>query len=620
MSLGRCCLVALLIGLSACSSKPSTPAVDAGVDAGTPADAGPPPVCQIQFQHEQGLPCNRDADCVSGHCYHAVDPFDTSNPVVGYCTQTCDIESSATGCPTGFDCVPAAVGEGGECAPYDALPSGNKSFALGSPCAVDGDCASEKCATIDNLDGTLSSYCTQPCADAAACGECSACVPETLSSSDKRCQPMGPGAIGTKCEAREACASFDCRSFCTQACGGPNGVGCPAGSECLPVMESGRQVTICIADSQLHATANEGTCRYDLECATGSKCQQGVCKPSQPVGQACTTDNDCSAELKCRTLSPELTVCTRPCGTGCGTAEACVAFDLDTNLKLLNSSGQTIASNDSIDSQTNNLWSELRNYPTPAGTYFIEVKSFGKGAGAYKLELLSDAGAPVSVAEVSTPHAGTGSAQVVDSLPAVVSATFGAPGEVDYYKFTLASATTLTYRTSRGDPSMCLPQTAVATLGVGAHCSSDFQCMSDKCEGTLKMCSAPCTMDADCGEGNKCAPFPDRYACVPESTYGTKNPGDDCFYSFECQGVKGYCATRHRSRFCSQSCEGPEDTCTIGDVQLNECVPYEVTRDGTPETEWACVPLGDRQGGVNDGCEINSDCQTGLTCVKGACH
>ena len=148
MSLGRCCWIVLLLVTVGCTSKETPAPVDAGVDAGTPEDAGSPPVCDLGVQHEQGFACNRDADCVSGHCYFAADPFDTSNPVSGYCTTTCDIEATSNPCPSGYDCVPATIADNGECAPYDALPSGGGVFPLGAPCTLDGDCASGSCAAI----------------------------------------------------------------------------------------------------------------------------------------------------------------------------------------------------------------------------------------------------------------------------------------------------------------------------------------------------------------------------------------------------------------------------------------------------------------------------------------
>ncbi len=605
-------------------------------------DAGP--ACPFTFSYAQGYPCNQDSDCATGRCYFAI-PLAGSGSVSGYCTTEC-LPSDTEDCSNGYLCQAATDRDDNVCAlPGPPTLPGNGTLPFGSPCTQDADCAGSgaSCGYVDNLDGTIDTFCTSPCdtSSANSCGTCGSCVEPPSGGSDE-CQPQGGGAIGVTCSRRADCASFDCEGFCTQICSqGGVVTPCPNGSVCQVIITPLEEYGLCVAPSQQGTTATGGPCSFDFECVSGDTCHvpanasSGTCQSGSSLGMACAMDSDCSGGLVCRDVAPgvrtegqspapDTNECTEWCDGGCGAGNSCVALDLDTDLKLFQipADGGTpveLLDEGEINTEFGDRWSTLTD-PLGPGTYTVQVEAYGLAFGNYVIDFTNGLAAEGQTTQVE-PNNSFAQAQVIQ-VPTKVIGAFRAPQELDYYTFTLGSPATMTITTSRGVPSACLPDSQVAQTAWGSACTTDYQCASGICEQALQLCGQYCMQNSDCGgvdppDGGTdagwflpdggvinmepvdagpplpiCASFLTYSSCVEADDWGELPAGAECHYSFEC--TNGYCATLTGPGlgFCTQTCAGPGANCgiVVNGMSSNMCVQMTVSPSGVPVSDYACVP------------------------------
>jgi V8-like Glu-specific endopeptidase len=135
-----------------------------------------------------GTPCTGNSECESGRC--------VSGPDQSYCSRGC---STATDCPTGFDCVGAVcVAKDGGLAP--GSPSNG---AFGQPCDGPQDCVSGLCA---RNPATGVNFCTATCSveqsDCPGATVCHATSPMPLCgplNEPPGLGPQGDGALVGAC-------------------------------------------------------------------------------------------------------------------------------------------------------------------------------------------------------------------------------------------------------------------------------------------------------------------------------------------------------------------------------------------------------------------------------------
>lgn len=615
-------------------------------------DACDADVCGFaSFNHPVGYPCNADRDCQSGVC--------GSLGEVGFCTAACDPDA-AQSCPEGTACE--EVGAGDEpfyCVPVATLP-GDGSLAPGAPCADAADCHPDGlCGFIDQGDGSYFTFCAGGCVTDDDCGGCGTC--QAFGEGDTYCVPKGAGQVGDSCEARHDCESFICAGFCTQLCDAATP--CPSGV-CEPISAD---TSICIAPGQKGSVDAGEECGFDFECVSGTKCllaqdgsgyvctppraegegcrevaecQEGLqCRPTAdrtgatcekpgPVGVACTAAAHCQPGLVCQTFGPGYGLCSKACGkdADCGGGNACVVSDVDTTLALYASPEGTtaVAQGDDIDFSNGNPWSRLTFNANP-GTYWVAVRGYAGWRGAYRLLLTDGAGTPTIVPELggelnAWDNGSIATAQILTSIPAVVTGFISNDDDDDFFQFTVAGTepVQLTIETGPGAPSSCLPATAVGSVAVGTACRFNQACESSLCERILGVCGAACDAESPCGDGFTCVEFDTHQTvhdtCLADNLVGTLKRDETCRYGYECQ--TGVCAQGRSGRVCLTRCDADPASCGEG----YECATTTTMRAGQEVTDHLCVTQGDGSVGFNGACLVQSDCRTGLTCEDGACR
>lgn len=616
-----------------------TDAPDAGpTDA---PDAGPVPTCgdALTFTHPTGFPCNLNADCASELCF--------GNQTVTFCTEACDLEATG-GCPAGFACTETGdPSTPAVCAPTEGTqpPPGDATLAAGAPCNRKEDCGGGGiCAFVDI--GVPFTFCAPACATDADCGDCGRCEAFTEAS---YCVPRGDGAIGAACTVPTGCDSFICAGgeFCTEPCGGEDALECGDGAVCEAL---NADVSICIQPGQKGASEAGEPCSFEFQCVTGATCRDGtcafpktegqpcessdecvtglrcledaagvaVCQPPLAFGARCSTALDCSADLSCRRFSGSASFCTRDCGDGCGDGNVCTAPDLDTWVKLFDrpdaDAFDYVANADDVDFSGGNLWSVLENHTLAPGTWYVSIETFGSYVGGYTFEILTGAGAAATVAEDAESPTDTedndeiGFPQVLLAVPARITGTIADADDVDYFAFVVGGTepVSLTLRTSYGEPSACMPASAVGTAAAGASCDYNRACASSVCDGRSDVCLEPCTADEDCGGTRRCVAQRGRQVCADADDIGTVTRGLACVFEYEC--ADGACVS-FRGTYCTSRCGvgATEPGCPIG---------YECAAEGGADGVQHCVKQGLADAPFNAACALRTDCdaEAGLSC------
>ena len=244
-------------------------------------------------------------------------------------TASCHYANTETTCRAGSCANDVAVMAGlcngsGTCPPEQDVSCGNSGCGdttCNGGCTIDTDCpggdycaagvctpqksggqacgATDQCSTGNCVDGV--------CCDTACNGQCQAC---DIAGRVGTCSPVPSG--GEPHSARPSCTNdgSGCGGVCdgvdTSVCAYPAqetscrsgsctggvailGASCDGNGHC-----PGEQTQGC-GSFACGATACNGDCQSDADCATGSYCAAGVCTPRQNNGGTCSTSDQCQS-------------------------------------------------------------------------------------------------------------------------------------------------------------------------------------------------------------------------------------------------------------------------------------------------------------------------------------
>ncbi len=286
-----------------------------------------------------GETCAGNEECVGETCRSV-------GSIGQICTQTCNPNQPAVGCPPSMYCARETGGCAGFCA-----PGGAGATPLEGACTADTECTSLYCD--DPGDGRR--RCMQPCTgDAGLClagevcaapaGACGGCVPAGLVA--------GARGRGEACATNEECQSGLCfddggNLYCSQTCENDEGCTdnfhCRAGTCVLGPREGVGGGCVTNEDCGSGICAAQGDRRWctadcsSSDCPSGLSCQAVgeamICVPDLSlVGEACTNNEACASGLCAGT--PAGQVCTRFCGGDqpCSSGFECVRVDDSTNV------------------------------------------------------------------------------------------------------------------------------------------------------------------------------------------------------------------------------------------------------------------------------------------------
>ncbi|MAQ15088.1 MAG: hypothetical protein CMN30_09890 [Sandaracinus sp.] len=273
---------------------------------------------------ETGAACASADECVGQRC----EALEAGGPTV--CTQECNPNQPAIGCPDGFFCASQGLGVcGGLCAPGVLGTT-----AVGESCTANVECITGYC--LDPGDGDR--RCLAPCeGDSGQClagevclagaGSCGACIPEEIFS--------GPRSLGEPCSDDDECVSGDCFTdegvtYCSRVCTGDEECGdmfhCRSGQcirgprqsvggGCVDNEDCGTGFCASTSDQSWCSDF----CTEDANCPTGFTCETvsdgvAVCAPQTGlVGESCSANEDCISGL-CAMGTHNGSVCTEICG------------------------------------------------------------------------------------------------------------------------------------------------------------------------------------------------------------------------------------------------------------------------------------------------------------------
>jgi len=204
--------------------------------------------------------CVDGRPCVRGRCLGSpplfVDAGADAHLADGSDVTGCSILPQS-GCPSGQRCI--LRDDGRRCVANGALPHGTE-------CSADEDCAAGFCRDIPFQS------CTDYCSD------------------DEDCADNGPGS---RCAFTIHVGSESIR-VCSIDCDPLTGTGCREGIQCNAQSDS---VVPCHTDCNAQSTpGTEGQeCREHLthECAVGTACEEGLCRPYCIIGEPCEGRGEC---------------------------------------------------------------------------------------------------------------------------------------------------------------------------------------------------------------------------------------------------------------------------------------------------------------------------------------
>lgn len=292
--------------------------------------------------------CNRDSDCLSGHCP------DLGSGEARACRSQCRTDGT---CDQGTACQ--QVGGYRLCLPLQ------DNRAVGNRCGSSRQCVSGTCALDEGADGGV---CVEQCPASGACPAGQLCAVDGRISSRAFCLPPTESlANGDDCSNGRQCVGGRClpwgnRTQCGRACDSTcvadAGLACVvdefAGEGCLPLVEtsgvcgSNREcssVTCYDApyDAGVGAGVCVGECGDDSQCPAGMAClpltgtTERRCVPLQDAraaGETCVRADECASGRCAQFVAPEFdagTLCADPCETGgaCTAPRVCWGFNAD---------------------------------------------------------------------------------------------------------------------------------------------------------------------------------------------------------------------------------------------------------------------------------------------------
>jgi hypothetical protein len=240
---------------------------------------------------------------------------------------------------------------------------------VGTPCRVDGDCASKLCGTSAMLTPTVTQadgpLCTKPCCTSAECDTGFVCfgagtggnycvppknlaraapgtkTPGTSCSSNAECRSgrcEGTRCLDTCCSNANCAAPTTCRLVTVNAgvpreswnCAVPTGTldagqncgvdGQCSSNSCVPSAGGSCRLPCC-GKASCEAAGAGSACVYGLSVATNDRFKFCGNFAGAAAGQACQTDPQCKSQV----CDAELRTCVEPCcvDTDCPASQVC---------------------------------------------------------------------------------------------------------------------------------------------------------------------------------------------------------------------------------------------------------------------------------------------------------
>lgn len=231
--------------------------------------------------------------CDSAGCY-TCDAYGCSNvspPPKAACTgnasckpnEVCTQAGCALVCENDSACPQGEVCKNNVCAPPATDPGPKKECTTKADCGDGKTCVASTCQACGGSNGPC------PCTKNEECGGGQACVAGACTATQNVCK------YSSECGANKVCADGQCLTSCETA-------PCATGFKCEKgVCEVDPGATTCTTDAQCGgetpqcvAGACVKACGADQECGAGKYCDQGACLVDTRPTPNCTTDAQCS--------------------------------------------------------------------------------------------------------------------------------------------------------------------------------------------------------------------------------------------------------------------------------------------------------------------------------------
>lgn len=502
--------------------------------------------CRYQTSKKYGEDCTRNDECTSGNCIN----------------KKCDNRSLTCTKPDPKSCSAATT-----C-------TSSKQCPVESSC----DTAQGVCRLNDNMhDRREGAYCTNDVQCAKSLCRNSACTLRRQSCPHPNSRDCGWSDHGCSTDA-------DCidNSFCEIRSGEPNTCRlkpcqknramnnyCTSDDQCghTSVCRDKRCVSMgkpCTEPNSSSCDWSSHGCTTDADCAPGLVCQKtsnqsSVCRHSsttqnRAVGDYCTDNEQCGADATCRDskCTQQKQSCSRSDSRdcdwtthGCSTSEEC---ESDSFCDHQSGQPSVCRPNDSVVNR-------------PNGDFCTDDRQCVIGNICRSGRCISPSNACTIPDKSLCDHAASRCETDSDCLH-------------DNY-----------CDVSAGPPYLCRLAATVTNRDTGEYCTSNSQCVSDRCTDGACVIGAPtctdptncsasvCTVTQDCAKNNECI---DR---VCRTTANGRADGEYCSSSTQC---------------------GPDSKCVA-----NACIPKSR----------ACTDAVSCQNNLH-GCDTDADCVTGSFCDK----
>jgi hypothetical protein len=413
----------------------------------------------------------------------------------------------------------------------DLCPAGEAHAPNGSLCLEPGGCASGHCVDGVCCDSACGDLC-KACNVAASAGTCTL-VPDGQDPRDA-CKPQPAESCGQDglCDGTGACRRHRAGTTCGAAsCSGAVdrvlGATCDGKGTCLP-----GEVRTC-SPYQCAGGECRVSCRDDSDCAPGKLCLAGSCG-LQPLGAACTGNEQCDSSHCVEGLCCDLAECAGPCRSCAvpGMLGSCKPLPIDGSPRppgCPTSAAATCGTTGKCDGA-----GACQRYggETPCG------KRTCSGGTERAIPVCDgQGGCPAGQPRACAPYTCAGDA--------------------------CGSSCTLDGDCSAGN--YCVGQQCVARKALGADCVEARECASAVCDDGV-CCRTACGVGFYCVGGQQCLP--------------RRNQASSCLLARECQS--GFCVD---GRCCDSACQDACYRCNDPAV-LGRCFPVPA---GQPDPAMGCV-------------------------------
>jgi len=459
--------------------------------------------CESQLCHlgsctsyrEEGGACDADEVCTTGRCYQGAcirvrqigeacedDAQCWDICFRGACDQTHD---AGDPCDVVDDCYDPQymICYQGVCVPLHQLPEG-------APCAVDGDCATNRC-----LDGA----CFTMLENGAACTRPEECAQVVCD------QGFCGLADGATCWGHEMCRSMRCLNYTSCVSPRADGEPCVSPEECVS--------WLCLEGACFTLGEPGDPCTSTVQCEDRYFCdpESSQCQPRRDAGGACTDDDACSQGF----CDPAALVCGHPSGEACGWDSECQGFCDGALCADARADGASCERDEQCIHYCSNGACRLSK---PYGSECRADEECEGGMCVYAWSSMRCA-APGQCFENEQCEA----AQYCDDedWPATCAPRKADGEPCDEYEDQCLH--------------FCRWSTCVAKLPTGEDCDADEDCVGGLCANGY--CSEPglCNSDEDCAAGEYC-----DHRSYPSRCTAPRPDGSGCEDDWECQS--GWCS------------------------------------------------------------------------------